>query len=96
VQHVLTIASSPGAGTEPQDEPLHVVAETDLDGFEDRPLPDRVTGTLFEVPDWLVKDVSSGKSVRVELGGHTYELTKLTRHGAFQLVRDKNAENLVA
>ncbi len=91
VEHVITIASSPGAGTEPEDEPLQRVAEMDLASFEDFGYPDELGGKLLHSPEELVGPVKDGALIRVDVGGRIYRMADLDRHGRFRLVKDRTA-----
>jgi hypothetical protein len=96
VEHVLTIASGAGAGNLPSEEPLHLSAQMELGSFEDDGFPDLLEGKLHHVPEPLLRNVSAGRKIRVELGGQTYLLTSLDRNGRFQLTKDRSADTFGA
>ena len=96
MEHALTIASTPGAGTEPDDEPFLVMADINVGAFEDQGFPEIVAGKLLNVPDGLVENVRRPGGVRVELGGQTYRITALDPVGTFRLRKDDRAQVLPA
>ena len=95
MEHLLTISAAPGTGSEPCNEPLHLMAKTDVGAFEDEGYSERVTGVLYPVPDLLLQNVQAGEAIRAELGGQTYRFASLNRRGEFKLVKDDTAYRLV-
>jgi len=96
MEHALTIASTPGAGTELGDEPFLVMADINVGAFEDAGFPEFVAGKLLDVPDRLVENVRGRGVVRVELGGRIYRFTGLNPDGTFQLRKYDRAQVLPA
>jgi len=78
-------------GTQPADEPFHVMADLPIGSFEDNGYPPLIAGKLCEVPARLIKDVQAGGAVRVELGGQTYRFDVLHADGTFRLTKDSSA-----
>jgi hypothetical protein len=90
MQHQLSITYGASRDHQPFDHQIHLMAQTDVGGFEEDGLPDSIKGTLLEVaPEQLVKKVKAQDDVFVELGGKTYRFDSLGPGGAFELRRDR-------
>ena len=95
MEHELTIASSPGAGIESCDEPLHVMARMNLGSFENEGYPESIEGKLLAVPARLARQAAAGRAVRADLGGQLYMFTHLRSDGSFRLSKDHQQAGLV-
>jgi hypothetical protein len=88
MQHQLSITYGATRDQQPFDPQIHLMAQTDVGGFEEDGLPDSVKGTLLQVvPEQLVKKVKAHDEVCVELGGQSYRFDSLEPGGAFELRR---------
>jgi hypothetical protein len=90
MQHQLSITYGAARDQQPFDSQIHLMAQTDVGGFEEDGLPDSVKGTLLQVvPEQLVKKVKAHDDVVVELGGQAYRFASLDPGGAFELRRNR-------